>query len=113
MASKLQKGEKQMTSFLTGVGGIGDGMVGVVGIAGRLSARAFLEAVVGVVLLASASGFLFLVWQVSWGLRLFIASCTQREQTERKIYEIFREYMDNQRLLNEQVWTASSALSPC
>ena len=102
-----------MTSLLTVVSGIGDGVVGAAGIVGRLSARAFLEAVAGVALLASASGFLFLVWRVSWGLRLFIASCRQREQTELKIYEIFREYMDNQRLLNEQVWTASSALSPC
>jgi len=53
------------------------------------------------------------VWRVSWGVRLFIACCNQRERTEQRIYEVFREYMDNQRLFNEQVWTASSALSPC
>ena len=79
----------------------------------RFSTRAFLEALAGLALLASAGGFLFLVWRVSWGVQHFIASCTQREQTERRIYEIFREYMDNQRLFNEQVWSASSALSPC
>ena len=101
-----------MTSLPTVFRGIGN-WVGRAGISGRLSARAFLEAMAGVALLAGASGFLFLVWRVSWGLRLFIASCAQREQTERKIYEIFREYMDNQRLFSEQVWTASSALSPC
>jgi hypothetical protein len=102
-----------MTSLLTVLSGIGDWVVGVADISSRFSAQTFLEAMVGVALLASASGFLFLVWRVSWGLRLFVASCTQREQTEQKIYEIFREYMDNQRLFNEQVWTASSALSPC
>jgi len=102
-----------MTSLLTALSGIGDYVVGAAGISGRLTAAAFLEAMAGVALLASATGFLFLVWRVSWGLRLFIASCAQREQTEQKIYEIFREYMDNQRLFNEQVWTASSALSPC
>jgi hypothetical protein len=102
-----------MTSLLTVLSGIGDWVVGMAGLSSRFSAPAFLEAMVGVALLASASGFLFLVWRVSWGLQLFVASCTQREQTEQKIYEIFREYMDNQRLFNEQVWTASSALSPC
>jgi hypothetical protein len=102
-----------MTSLLTVLSGIGDWVVGVVGLSSRFSAQAFLEAMVGFALLASASGFLFLVWRVSWGLQLFVASCTQREQTEQKIYEIFQEYMDNQRLFNEQVWTASSALSPC
>ena len=100
-----------MTSLLTVLSGITDGAVGAISY--QLSTRPFLEAVVGAALLASASGFLFLVWRLSWGVRLFIASCTRREQTERKIYEIFREYMDNQRLLNEQAWTASSALSPC
>jgi hypothetical protein len=100
-----------MTGLLAG---IGDWVVGgVAGISSRFSAQAFLEAMVGVALLAGASGFLFLVWRVSWGLQLFIASCTQREETEQKIYEIFREYMDNQRLFDEQVWTASSALFPC
>jgi hypothetical protein len=98
-----------MTSFLAEVSRIGDWAVG----AGEISTHAFLEAMAGLALLATASGFLFLVWRVSWGVRLLIASCAQREQTERRIYEIFREYMDNQRLFNEQVWTASSALSPC
>jgi|SRR5215471_6155821 len=102
-----------MTSLLTVLSWTSDWVVGGGAIPDRFSTRAFLEAVVGVTLLASASGFLFLVWRLSWGVQLFIASCTQREQTERKIYEIFREYMDNQRLFNEQVWTASSALSPC
>jgi hypothetical protein len=102
-----------MTSLLTVVTGIGDWVVGAAGIADRLPSQAFLEAMVGLALLASASGFLVLVWHVSWGLRAFIASCTQREQTEQKICEIFREYMDNQQLFNEQAWTASSALSPC
>ena len=102
-----------MTTLLSLLGGLGDWIVGAAGIFDRFSTRGFLEAMAAVALLASASGFLFLVWRVSWGVQLFIASCTQREQTERKIYEIFREYMDNQQLLNEQVWTASSALSPC
>jgi hypothetical protein len=113
MASKLQKGEKPMTSLLTVLSGIGDWVAGVGGILDQFSTRAFLEAMAGLALLASASGFLFLVWRVSCGVQQLIASCTQREQTEQKIYEIFREYMDNQRLFNEQLWTASSALSPC
>ena len=102
-----------MTTLLTALGGLGDWVVGVARISDRFSTHAFLEAMEGVALLASASGFLFLVWRVWWGVRLFIACCTQRERTEQRIYEVFREYMDNQRLFNEQVWTASSALSPC
>jgi hypothetical protein len=102
-----------MTSLLTVLSGISDWAVEAGGIVDQFSTRAFLEAMGGLALLASASGFLYLVWRVSWGVKQFIASCTQREQTEQKIYEIFREYMDNQRLFNEQVWTASSALSPC
>jgi hypothetical protein len=47
------------------------------------------------------------------GREAFVASCAGREQTERRICEIFGEYMDNQRLIDEQVWSASSALSPC
>ncbi len=105
-----------MTSLLTVLSWIGDWALNLAGtgaISDRFSTRAFLEAMAGLALLASASGFLFLVWRVSWGVRQLIASCAQREQTEQRIYEIFREYMDNQRLFNEQVWTASSALSPC
>ncbi len=105
-----------MTSVLTVLSWVGDwalALAGTGGISDRFSTRAFLEAMAGLALLASASGFLFLVWRVSWGVRQLIASCAQREQTEQRIYEIFREYMDNQRLFNEQVWTASSALSPC
>jgi hypothetical protein len=106
-----------MTSLLTMLSGVGDWALALAGTGGAISDRfstwAFLEAMAGVALLTSASGFLFLVWRVSWGVRQFIASCTQREQTEQRIYEIFREYMDNQRLFNEQVWSASSALSPC
>jgi len=102
-----------MTSLLTVLSGIGDWVVEAGGSLDQFSTRAFLEAMAGLALLASASGFLYLVWRVSWGVQQFIASCTQREKTEQKIYEIFREYMDNQRLFDEQVWTASSALSPC
>jgi hypothetical protein len=108
-----------MTSLLAVVTWIGDGALALAGTGGipllrdRFSTRALLEAMAGLALLASAGGFLFLVWRVSWGVRQFIASCTQREQTERRIYEVFREYMDNQRLFNEQLWSASSALSPC
>jgi hypothetical protein len=108
-----------MTSVLAVLSWIGDGALALAGTGGfpllgdRSSTRAFLETMAGLALLASASGFLFLVWRLSWGVRQFIASCTQRQQTEQRIYEIFREYMDNQRLFNEQVWSASSALSPC
>ena len=102
-----------MTSLLTLLTGIGDWMVEAGGSLDQFSTRAFLEVMAGLALLASASGFLYMVWRLSWGVQQFIALCTQREKTERKIYEIFREYMDNQRLFNEQVWTASSALSPC
>lgn len=108
-----------MTSLLAVLSWIGDGALaladtgGIPLLADRFSTRAFLEAMAGLALLASASGFLFLVWRVSWGVRQFVTSCTQRQHTEQRIYEIFREYMDNQRLFNEQVWSASSALSPC
>jgi hypothetical protein len=102
-----------MTTLLTALGGLGDGLVGAAVLGQRISTRAFLEVMAGVALLSSASGFLFLVWRLSWGVRLLIASCAQRERTEQRIYEIFREYMDNQRMFNEQVWTAASALSPC
>ncbi len=105
-----------MTSLMAVLGWVGDWAVaaaGGSGISPRLSTRALLEVMAALTLLMTASGFLFLVWRLSWGVRQFIASCAQREQTERRIYEIFREYMDNQRLFNEQVWSASSALSPC
>ncbi len=104
-----------MTSFLAVLGWVGDWAASAAGggIPQRFSSRALLEVMAALTLLTSAGGFLFLVWRLSWGVRQFIASCTQREQTERRIYEIFREYMDNQRLFNEQVWSASSALSPC
>ena len=66
-----------MTSLLTVLSGIGDWVVGVVGLSSRFSAQAFLEAMVGFALLASASGFLFLVWRVSWGLATTFRSGTR------------------------------------
>ena len=83
------------------------------GLLHRFTSRAFLEVMAGLALLASAGGFLFLVRHLCWAVQRVVDSCAARERTEQHIYEIFREYMDNERLFNQQIWSASSALSPC
>ena len=64
-------------------------------------------------LLMVAVGFLFLAWRISWGVQQFITTCRQRQKTEARLVEMFRDYVEVQRATNEQLWSASAALSPC
>ena len=72
-----------------------------------------LETIAVLALLVSALSFLFLVWRVCSGLQQCLLTCLQRARTEQGIAEMLREYLETQRLTNEQLWSASSALSPC
>ncbi len=64
-------------------------------------------------LVVSSVAFLFLVRRLCWGIRQMVAASLQRERTQKKIVEVVREYIEAERLGAEQLWSASSALSPC
>jgi len=72
-----------------------------------------LETVVAVACLASAGAFLFLVWRVCGVFQQFMTTSLLRTRTEQRIFEILGEYIERHQLSNEQMWSASSALSPC
>ncbi len=74
--------------------------------------RALVCLEVGALLTVSV-GFLFLAWRISWGVQQFIATCRQRQKTEARLVEMFRDYVEVQRATSEQLWSASAALSPC
>lgn len=73
----------------------------------------FLDTIVVLAVLVDVVGFLFLVCCVCWGAQHFVRSCLQHQRTEQRLAEMLREYLELQRLSNEQLWLASSALSPC
>ncbi len=73
----------------------------------------YLETIAVLALLVSVLSFLFLVWRLCRGLQQCLLTCLQRARTEQGIAEMLREYIETQRLTNEQLWSASLALSPC
>lgn len=73
----------------------------------------WLETVVVFAVLASASAFLVLAWRLCEAVHQFMAASLQRTRIEQRIFEILGDYIERQRLNNEQLWSASSALSPC
>ena len=64
-------------------------------------------------LLMVAAGFLFLAWRISWGVQQLVNTCRQRQKTEARLVDMFRDYVEIQRGTSEQFWSASTALSPC
>lgn len=64
-------------------------------------------------LAALAAAFLFLAWRISWGVQQFVMTCRQRQKTEARLVDMFRDYVEVQRATSEQFWSASAALSPC
>ncbi|HEV2177368.1 MAG TPA: hypothetical protein VGW33_09225 [Terriglobia bacterium] len=66
-----------------------------------------------VAILAAAAGFLFLVARVSWAARQFVATCQERQQAQRKMVEMLREYLGQQPADLEQMWSASTAMAVC
>jgi len=72
-----------------------------------------LEAMAVVALTLVAAGFLVLVLRMSQAVDQFIASCRQRQKLEARIAEALRDYVNDKRLMSEQLLTAASALQPC
>ena len=60
-----------------------------------------------------AVGFLLLVARVSWAAREFVATCRERQRAHRKLVETLSDFMENQNLGVDQIWSASAALSEC
>jgi hypothetical protein len=72
-----------------------------------------LEALAVIALTMVAAGFLLLVFRISQAVDQFIVACRQRQKLEARIADVLREYVNDKRVLNEQLMTAASALQPC
>ncbi|HMD96483.1 MAG TPA: hypothetical protein VKM93_04015 [Terriglobia bacterium] len=72
-----------------------------------------LEAVAVIALTLVAAGFLLLVLRISQAVDQFIVACRQRQKLEARIADVLREYVNDKRVLNEQLISAASALQPC
>ena len=72
-----------------------------------------LEALAVIALTLVSAGFLFLVLRVSRAVDQFVVSCRQRQKLEARIADVLRDYVNDKRVLNEQLMTAASALQPC
>jgi hypothetical protein len=72
-----------------------------------------LEAFAVIALTLVAAGFLLLVLRISQAVDQFIVACRQRQKLEARIADVLREYVNDKRVLNEQLLTAASALQPC
>jgi hypothetical protein len=72
-----------------------------------------LEALGVIALTLVAAGFLVLVLRVSQAVDQFIVSCRQRQKLEARIADALRDYVNDKRVLNEQLMNAASALQPC
>ncbi|HUI42080.1 MAG TPA: hypothetical protein VL523_08935 [Terriglobia bacterium] len=60
-----------------------------------------------------ALGFLFLVGRLSWAAREFVQTCRERQRAHRKLVETLSDFVENQNLGVDQLWSASAALSAC
>lgn len=60
-----------------------------------------------------AIGFLFLVGRLSWAAREFVLTCRERQRAHRKLVETLSDFVENQNLGVDQLWSASAALSAC
>ena len=72
-----------------------------------------LEAFAVLALTMVAAGFLLLVFRISQAVDHFIVACRQRQKLEARIADALRDYVNDKRMLNEQLLTAASALQPC
>jgi len=72
-----------------------------------------LEALAVVALIVVAAGFLLLALRISQAVDQFIVSLRQRQKLEARIADVLRDYVNDKRVLNEQLMTAASALQPC
>ena len=64
----------------------------------------------------AAGGFLYLVARLSWAARQFVATCRERQQTERKMIEMLREYLSQPASDPSEVaqmWAASASMAVC
>ena len=72
-----------------------------------------LEALAVIALTLVAAGFLLLVLRISQAVDQFIVACRQRQKLEARIADVLRDYVNDKRVLNEQLMSAASALQPC
>jgi hypothetical protein len=72
-----------------------------------------LEALAVIALTLVAAGFLLIALRISQAVDQFILSCRQRQKLEARIADVLREYVNDKRVLNEQLMSAASALQPC
>ncbi len=77
------------------------------------STQGFLGTLAVLALMTTAIGFLLLVWRVCWAVQRFVATCLERVRMEEKIVDMFLDYIETQRLTNQQLWSASASLSSC
>jgi len=72
-----------------------------------------LEALAVIALTLISAGFLLLVLRVSQAVDQFVVACRQRQKLEARIADVLRDYVNDKRVLNEQLMTAATALQPC
>jgi hypothetical protein len=73
---------------------------------GAHEAQIILLSMAVLALVATAAGFVVLVWRLSWTMQGFVATELQRSKYEERIVAILHEYIELQRSTNEQLWMA-------
>ena len=70
---------------------------------GAYVAQIILLSIAVLAFVATAAGFLVLVWRLSWSMQGFVATQLQRSKYEERIIAILHEYIEMQRATNEEL----------